>query len=515
MAHYHLHVSPGPKGAGAEHAQYIERGGRFKPERYGEIGEHERGNLPAWAKGSAARFFAAADEHERANGNAYREFELALPVELSDAERGQLVREFVVEQIGDRHAYAWAIHEPRGHNPHVHIMFSERIVDGIERGPEQYFKRANTKNPERGGHAKSDRFTSSRGPEEVQALRARWAEVQNAALERAGVSARVDHRTLGAQGIEREATQHRGPAVSGIEARGKVADVTARREEERSLRHEERRDVVAEIRHVTRDEVAAERVAARERRELAREVTGTDRAMVLPLVEADRREQLGRAQAAAERRVERRLGIGGRLLEQARALRERIGEQLGRVKEWVREHFAEPFREIKERARETITETRAAARQRWLAMRETANKEAPALNLEQVKARGRADWLALRQRAQEEAAAARMPGRSIEPTREPPAATNSPKPGAPEKFDLEQIKAQGRAGLQGLKQELQAEQLRAAQERQQKRERERGRSLGRHLGDDDGPRRGPEDDGDGPRRGRGRGRGRGGGGMER
>jgi hypothetical protein len=31
---------------------------------------------------------AAADQHERANGNAYREFELALPVELPDAERG-------------------------------------------------------------------------------------------------------------------------------------------------------------------------------------------------------------------------------------------------------------------------------------------------------------------------------------------------------------------------------------------------------------------------------------------
>jgi hypothetical protein len=210
MAHYHAHVRPGPKGAGAEHAQYIERGGRFKAEKYGEIGESERGNLPAWAKGSAARFFSAADEHERANGNSYREFELALPVELSDAQRGQLVREFVAEQIGDRHAYAWAIHEPKGHNPHVHVMFSERIRDGIERGPEQYFKRANGKSPERGGHAKSDRFTSSRGPEEVQALRARWAEMQNAALERAGEKVRVDHRSLEAQGIEREPMQHRG-----------------------------------------------------------------------------------------------------------------------------------------------------------------------------------------------------------------------------------------------------------------------------------------------------------------
>jgi hypothetical protein len=358
MAHFHCHVSAGPKGSGADHAQYIEREGRFKAEKYGEIGEHERGNLPEWARGSAARFFAAADEHERANGNTYREFELALPVELSDAQRGQLVREFVAEQIGDRHAYAWAIHEPNGHNPHVHIMFSERIVDGIERGPEQYFKRANVKQPERGGHLKSDRFTSRDGPKEVEALRARWAEVQNAALERAGHTVRVDHRSLEAQGIDREATRHRGPAVSGIEARGEVAEVSVRREAERTVRHEERREVAAEIRVVTREEVAAERVAARERRELAAEVTGEDREIVLPLVEADRREQLGRAQAAAERRVERRQGlsIGGelkeKLLTQARALRERIGQQIGRVKEWIAERFPEPLKQIKERTRD-------------------------------------------------------------------------------------------------------------------------------------------------------------------
>jgi hypothetical protein len=385
MAHYHLHVKAGPKGVGAEHAQYIERGGRFKAEKYGEIGESERGNLPEWARGSAARFFAAADEHERANGNSYREFELALPLELSDAARGQLVREFVAEQIGDKHAYVWAIHEPNGHNPHVHVMFSERIRDGLERGPEQYFKRANAKTPERGGHLKSDRFTSREGPKEVEALRARWAEVQNAALERAGFEVRVDHRSLEAQGIEREATRHRGPAVSGIEARAEVAEVTVRREAERTLRHEERREVAAEIRHVTREEVAAERVAARERRVLAAEVTGEERVLVLPLVEADRREQLGRAQAMAERRVERRQGLsmGGEiketLLTQARALRERIGQQLGRVKEWVKERFPAPFERLKERSRDlldTVVEKAQRALGRDAGQEQAADKTA-------------------------------------------------------------------------------------------------------------------------------------------
>jgi len=388
MAHYHAHVRPGPRGKGAEHAQYIERGGRFSAEKYGEIGEHERGNLPAWARGSAARFFAAADAHERSNGNAYREFELALPVELSAPQRGQLVREFVAEQLGSKHAYAWAIHEPRGHNPHVHIMFSERIRDGIERGPEQYFKRANVKHPELGGHLKSDWFTGKGGPEAVEALRVRWAEVQNQALERAGIEARVDHRSLEAQGIEREAGQHRGPAVSGLEARGQVAEVTARRELEREERREalqpERQELLAEIREVSREEVAAERSAARERRELLPETSGALRQDLEQQVEADRREQLARVEAQVERRIERRTGLAGRwgekLLEQARHLRDRVMELGGRVKEWVQGLW---------QRRDPALEREASVRPAQQADRGAGRERAP-LDLAAVKAQGRA-----------------------------------------------------------------------------------------------------------------------------
>jgi hypothetical protein len=379
MAHYHCTIKAGPRGKGAEHAQYIERGGRFTPERYGDIGESERGNLPAWAQGSAARFFAVADERERANGTSYREFELALPRELNDRQRGELVRAFVREEIGERHAYVWAIHEPRGHNPHVHIMFSERTRDGIERGEETYFKRANTQHPERGGCLKSDRFSGGLTRLEreaaVEDLRARWTHAQNLALERAGIEARVDHRSLAAQGIDREAGQHRGPAVSGIEARREESYVSARRQAQRQERQEalqpERAGIVADIREVTRAEVAVQRAAVRERRELAREVTGEDRELVLSAVEADRREQIERVGAQADRRIERRASIGGRLLEQARSLRDRIGQQLHRVRDWVLERFPDPLQRLKSLGKKV------------------------ALDLEQVKARGRqasAQW---------------------------------------------------------------------------------------------------------------------------
>ena len=394
MAHYHCTLKAGPKGTGASHAQYIERGGRFTPERYGEIGEHERGNLPQWAHGSAARFFAAADERERANGTAYREFELALPIELTDAQRGQLVRAFVAEQLGERHAYAWAIHEPRGQNPHVHIMFSERTRDGIERDEEQYFKRANPKAPERGGGPKSDRFSGGKTAAEreaaLEALRSRWAQVQNLALEHAGHAVRVDHRTLEAQGIEREAGQHRGPAVSGLEARGQAAEVSARRAAELSARQEavlrqpQHPGLVAELREVTRAEVTAERSAARERRELLPETQGTLRRELERQVETDRREQVARVEAQVERRIERRMGLAGgwgeRLLEQARALRDRVLELGGLVKEWVQGLW---------QRRDQALEREASVGPAQQADR-GAGRERPPLDLAAVKARGRA-----------------------------------------------------------------------------------------------------------------------------
>jgi len=373
MASYHFQINTGGKGAAFEHAQYIDRDGPFTEERYGEVAARGHANMPEWAREDTAAFWRASDEFERANGNTYREYELALPRELSRGAQVALVQRFAEQELGTARPYQWAIHLSTASDgkeqPHVHLMFSDRQHDGIERSPEQFFKRYNAKNPERGGARKfsygADKEAAART---YEGIRERWANVQNLSLEMAGVEVRVDHRSLAAQGIHREPEVHRGPAVSGIEARGERSQVGERQREQMRVRTQAREMVVAQVRDVTREEVAAERVAARERRELAREVTGPDRALVLPLVEADRREQLGRAQAAAERRVERRQGlsIGGqikeKLITQARALRERIGQQLGRVKEWVRERFPDPLKQIKERARDLFEAVAEKAR---------------------------------------------------------------------------------------------------------------------------------------------------------
>jgi MobA/MobL family len=433
MASYHMQINTGPKGAAFEHAQYIDRDGPFTEERYGEVAARGHANMPEWAREDPSAFWKASDEFERANGNTYREYELALPRELSRGAQIALVQRFAEQELGSTRPYQWAIHVSTASDgkeqPHVHLMFSDRQHDGIERGPEQFFKRYNAKNPERGG---AQKFSYGVDKEEAartyEGIRERWAKVQNLALEHEGVEARVDHRSLAAQGIHREPEVHRGPAVSGIEGRGEVSQVGERQREQMRARTQARAMVVAEAREVTREEVAAERVAVRERRDLAREVTGPDRAVVLPLVEADRREQLGRAQAAAERRVERRqgLGIGGRLGEklvtQARALRERIGTELKRVKEWVREHFPDPLKQLKERSREVFDAVAEKARGRRPARTQEAEKQ-PERAQAGDKKRGMFDGLRLQ--------SARLPAspaeRDLSPT-ERPSVRQKPSP---------------------------------------------------------------------------------------
>ena len=90
-------------------------------------------------------------------------------------------------------------------------MYSERLQDGIERSPDQFFKRYNSKNPERGGCQKSNfAKTAEQRKTELVELRERFADLQNAYLEEYGHTDRVDHRSLADQGIERSPEKHLG-----------------------------------------------------------------------------------------------------------------------------------------------------------------------------------------------------------------------------------------------------------------------------------------------------------------
>ena len=254
MASYHLSVKTGGKGSASPHADYISRDGKYAREKDSDLEHKESGNMPAWAAHKPSEFWKAADTSERANGCTYREIEIALPRELKPEQRLELVRDFVQQEIGDRHAYQFAIHNPKaaiagGEQPHAHIMFSERINDGIHRDPEQYFKRANTKEPERGG-AKKARFgeTPTERKEYLVAQRERWADLQNKHLERYQHADRVDSRSLKAQGIDREPERHLGAGQVQRFDTEQLQSILARREAERQAQQSrDERDCVIDV----------------------------------------------------------------------------------------------------------------------------------------------------------------------------------------------------------------------------------------------------------------------------
>ncbi|MEX9415919.1 MobA/MobL family protein, partial [Escherichia coli] len=204
-----------------------------------------------------------ADTFERANRCTYREIEIALPRELTPTQRLELVRDFIQQEIGDRHAYQFAIHNARaaiegGEQPHAHIMFSERLNDGIERDPQLYFKRANTKNPERGG-VKKARFgeTPTERKAYLIAQRERWADLQNKHLERYQHIDRVDARSLKAQGIEREPERHFGAGQVRQFEPAQLHAVMERREAERQAQHcRDERDSVIDVTTSLREALA-------------------------------------------------------------------------------------------------------------------------------------------------------------------------------------------------------------------------------------------------------------------
>lgn len=226
MAIYHFHVKVGSRAKGqsaAAKARYILRQGKFKKDK-DEVLFSMSGNMPAWAAASPLKYWKAADSCERANGLLFREMDLALPVELDLPQKIQLAKKIAVAAAEGRMPYTMGLHHGRGNNPHLHLMLSERLNDGHRRTPETWFRRAAPAGnpPETGGARKAD-IGSQRKPW-LEQIRARWAEMANEALAAAGFSAKIDHRSLEAQGVDRFPQVHMGPNVIELEQKGLPTD---------------------------------------------------------------------------------------------------------------------------------------------------------------------------------------------------------------------------------------------------------------------------------------------------
>lgn len=209
MAIARLSVKTGGVGKAAVHAEYIERDEKYAKQKQADLEYSESGNMPSWAEENPKLFWQAADLYERKNGSTYREFEIALPRELNAEQRLELIQDFIAQEIGTKYPYQLAIHNPKAmdglEQPHAHLMFNERLQDGIERDPQQYFKRYNSKAPEKGGAKKDNTGKDYQTrKDEIRDLRQRWEVISNQHLERAGLDTRIDMRSYKDQGIEKD-----------------------------------------------------------------------------------------------------------------------------------------------------------------------------------------------------------------------------------------------------------------------------------------------------------------------
>lgn len=244
MAIYHLSVKAisRSQGRSATAAAAYRSGEKIVDERTGEIHDYTRKSgvlyseliLPSGESTDRAEFWNSIEKHhKRGDAVLVREVEVALPSELSAEQRKELAVSFSRE-LANRYGVAAdvALHAPhtltsrdlknnpdqyqetdpetgRKHNGnwHAHIMLSACHVahDGT------LGKKAVELDPIHCQRAKIDNMADRE--------RVCWSELSNAALEKAGHDSRIDHRTLKAQGIDREPTKHLGVEATNYERR--------------------------------------------------------------------------------------------------------------------------------------------------------------------------------------------------------------------------------------------------------------------------------------------------------
>ena len=203
----HVNVKTGSRSAGQSAAakyDYISRIGKYGAACQDEVVHLESGSMPSFASSDARLYWAAADSHERSNGRLFRSLTAALPNSLDAADRLDLARSFAAHVTGGELPYTLAVHAGLSKkagvadNPHLHLVFSERINDGVARAAEQWFRRAAPKggDPAAGGARKSERTKPRAWLEET---RQAWTAEMNLAFDRAGVADRVTSESHAAQ----------------------------------------------------------------------------------------------------------------------------------------------------------------------------------------------------------------------------------------------------------------------------------------------------------------------------
>jgi Ti-type conjugative transfer relaxase TraA len=185
-----------------------------------------------WAMDRSALWNMAEACEKRKDARIAREIEIALPHELTDAQRLELTREFS-QGLADRYGVAadFAIHSPHGatdaRNHHAHIMLTTRKLEARVLGEKAELELENKK---------LQALALPTSHDQLRDIRMDWEQRANHHLVSAGHDIRMDHRSHKDCGLEIEPTQHVGVHASQMERRGSAVE-RRRQDEEAAQRN--------------------------------------------------------------------------------------------------------------------------------------------------------------------------------------------------------------------------------------------------------------------------------------
>ena len=179
MAIFRLEIKSKKGNIAMAHYQYVNRDGRYKNKE--DLEYKKEFNMPKEFE-NGKDFIKTGIENESKNGRIVYSFTITLPKEFSQKENKNLIENFCKKEFSE-HVYMIAIHNPKGLNPHAHVLVNDRKLDNIKRDKNRFFKYFRAKNPEKGGAKKERRFSEKKFYKQI---RKSWEESLNEKLEEKG-----------------------------------------------------------------------------------------------------------------------------------------------------------------------------------------------------------------------------------------------------------------------------------------------------------------------------------------
>lgn len=176
-------------------------------------------NAPDWVNNREILWNEVEKKDRRSNARYAKEFNVALPVELSEIEQKELLLKYVQNTFVNEGMVAdVAIHRDHPDNPHAHVMLTNRPFNedgtwGIKSKKEYILDEYGNKT-----YTGTSKYPKSKKiwlvdwdkKGKVEQWRKDWAKAVNRVFEQKNMPDRISEKTLDEQGIDGVATQHVG-----------------------------------------------------------------------------------------------------------------------------------------------------------------------------------------------------------------------------------------------------------------------------------------------------------------